>query len=332
MFNMIDDFVIYLRQELNRSRNTAMAYEQDVRVFFRWLGADPKDFDPASVTLNDVRAWIADLGARMSSASVRRKTQSIRAFYNWLVRTGKGEFNPAMDVILAKRSPRLPEIIKEVEMERLLNRDPEQPDQAESPVSRRGGYHRSLSDRRRRYIDARGHLVLNILYSTGIRQGELLGIHDSDINFSRKEVRVLGKRFQERVLPLPDELLEEIRQWQAIRDAYHDAKRTLRLSPDPALFPGGKGTLTKLSLYRIVHEALKSTTAAKKSPHVLRHTFATSMLNDGANLDTVREMLGHASLSTTEIYTHLTFEELKKNYDKAHPRNSGASEADSSEE
>ena len=124
-----------------------------------------------------------------------------------------------------------------------------------------------------------------------------------------------GKRNKQRIIPLPDPLLKEIADWQRIRN---DAFPTL---PHPApLFPGEKGTLSKMQLYRIVKENLASTSAAIKSPHILRHTFATSMLNHGANLDTVKEMLGHASLTTTEIYTHLTFEQLRKNYNSAHPR------------
>jgi len=161
----------------------------------------------------------------------------------------------------------------------------------------------------------RDHLILNLLYSTGLRQAELLTLRDCDISFSAAEAKVTGKRNKQRIVPLPPQLLDEIAEWQKERDARHPG-----LAYPAPLFPGNKVSLSKMQLYRIVKDALAGTTSAARSPHVLRHTFATSMLNHGANLDTVKEMLGHASLTTTEIYTHLTFDQLRKNYDNAHPR------------
>lgn len=290
-----EKFISYLSNELNRSPLTVEAYIRDINQFENWITAGEADrFDATSVTASDIRAWIGKMAKTDSASTLRRKTQSLRAYFKWMLKQGKITSNPAADVTLAKKGKHLPEFIRESEMEELLL--PEKEDDT------------SLTKTRNR-------LIISILYSTGIRQAELLGLRDTDISFSSKEAKVTGKRNKQRIIPLPDKLLHEIASWQKIRNEAFPGLP----SPTP-LFPGEKGTLSKMQLYRIVKENLGETTAALKSPHVLRHTFATSMLNHGANLDTVKEMLGHASLTTTEIYTHLTFEQLRKNYDSAHPR------------
>ena len=290
---MIEKFRSYLSNELNRSPLTIEAYLRDINQFSVWISGDLKsDFHPQSVTTSDIRAWLGELAEKENAVTLRRKTQSLRAFFRWLVRQGLMTSNPAADVTLAKKKKLLPEFIRETEMEKLLDTPP-------------------AND----YTSIRDHLILTILYSTGIRQAELLGLKDSDISFSSAEAKVTGKRNKQRIVPLPPALITQIREWQKIRN-----ERFPDLPVPSSLFPGTKGSLSKMQLYRIVNKGLSTTSSAAKSPHVLRHTFATSMLNHGANLDTVKEMLGHASLSTTEIYTHLTFEQLKKNYVSAHPR------------
>lgn len=292
------EFISYLSYELNRSANTVEAYLRDIRQFEEWVTAKkPENFDPTSVTTSDIRAWLGSIAGKESPTTLRRKTQSLRAFFRWMLKRGTIRNNPAADVILAKKGKHLPEFVRESEMESLMEKSND-PESASSDLK-----------------SFRNHLILSILYSTGIRQAELLGLKDSDISFSAGEAKVTGKRNKQRIIPLPEPLLKEIRQWQEMRNDHYP-----HLPRPVPLFPGERGTLSKMQLYRIVHDALEATSSAKRSPHVLRHTFATSMLNHGANLDTVKEMLGHASLTTTEIYTHLTFEQLKKNYDNAHPR------------
>lgn len=296
----MDKFISYLSNELNRSPHTVEAYIRDISQFKSWItSGNPDAFDPASVTMSDIRAWIGSLAKMDSPATLRRKTQSLRSFYRWLLKQGVVASNPASDVVLAKKGKHLPEFVREAEMEELLS--PSETAEGEET-----------------WKEMRDHLIISILYSTGIRQAELLGLRDSDISFSSKEAKVTGKRNKQRIIPLPQQLLDEIAAWQRIRD------RVMPGLPSPApLLPaahGGSGHISKMQLYRIVKERLGETSAAAKSPHVLRHTFATSMLNHGANLDTVKEMLGHASLTTTEIYTHLTFEQLRRNYQNAHPR------------
>ncbi|MDE6716869.1 MAG: tyrosine-type recombinase/integrase [Muribaculaceae bacterium] len=299
-----EEYVSYLQNELNRSPLTVDAYLRDIGQFISWITqGDPHTFSPTTVTLADIRTWLAEIALTESTTTLRRKTQSLRSFFRWLQRKGRMRGNPAADVILAKKGKHLPEFVRETEMESILDGTQENG-----------------------YIPARDRMILSLLYSTGIRQAELLGLKDSDISFYSKEMKVTGKRNKQRILPLPNALLHEIEEWQKIRNEHFPHL------PSPApLFPGEKGPLSKMHLYRIVKKGLSSTSSAAKSPHVLRHTFATVMLNHGANLDTVKEMLGHASLSTTEIYTHLTFEQLRRNYDNAHPRAAGPRDGSTTE-
>lgn len=297
---MIERFEQYMQLELNRSAHTIEAYGRDIRQFADWLGG----LDVASVTTTDMRAWLASLAPFESPLTLRRKAQSLRAFFHWLLKQGIINRNPAADIILAKAPKRLPEFVKEQEIEDLVN-------------------NKDTSDFRR----LRAHIIMLLLYSIGIRQDELLKLTDTDIDFSLREVKVTGKRMKQRIVPLPQELLEEIAAWQIARDTqYPDL-----VSPRP-LIAGPRGHLSKSALYKIVNEELSATSSSKKSPHVLRHTFATSMLNNGASLDAVKEFLGHSSLSTTQIYTHLSFNELKKSYTKAHPRSKNANKSDAKED
>lgn len=301
----LKQFKDYLLLELNRSNHTAVAYCHDIQQFGEWLtGKDNLDeVDMASVTSSDIRAWLGAIAHEDSPATVRRKTQSVRSYFRWLMQQKIICRNPASDIILAKTPKRLPEFVKEQEIENILeNYDPED------------------------FHSYRAHIIMLMLYSTGLRQEELRTLTDQDISFSMQEAKVTGKRNKQRVVPLAPELIEEICKWQKIRDAkYPDLAQ-----PKP-LIAGARGAVSKKTLYDIVRNSLSSSTSIKKSPHVLRHTFATSMLNDGAALDSVKEFLGHSSLATTQIYTHLSFKELRKAYDTAHPRSLGNSGHDMQE-
>lgn len=304
---IVATFASYLRHELNRSPHTIDAYVRDIRNFASWISGSPQGygFDPATVTVSDIRAWLGHLAKKESPLTLRRKAQSLRALFHWMLKTGKIENNPASDIILAKAPKKLPQFLKEEEIEKVISEN-------------------LIPDSDNEYSKARAHIVLLILYSTGLRQEELRMLSDSDINFSLREVKVTGKRSKQRVVPLPAELLEEIRTWQGIRNAHFSNLSSL--DKDIPLITGRNGRISKSALYNIVHNALSETTPEKKSPHLLRHTFATTMLNNGASLDSVKEFLGHASLSTTQIYTHLSFSELRESYSKAHPRSKKKSE------
>lgn len=291
---MTESFLTYLRTEQNRSRLTVEAYGRDLRQFAAWLG-DAARLDPSGVTATDIRGWLgAEAGKGTRPVSLRRKTQSLRAFFRWAMREGLCHSNPAEDIIPAKTPRHLPDIVKESDMESLL---------AELAGEDDGSFEK-----------ARTRLALTMLYSLGLRQAELLSITDRDINPHSLELRVTGKRAKQRVVPLPQELMDEISSYRRLRDKRHPGL------PEPApLLAGPHGRLSKKSLYLMVRDGLSSTPTGRKSPHTLRHTFATAMLNDGCDLDAVREMLGHSSLSTTQIYTHLSYKQIRDNY-KSHPR------------
>lgn len=293
---MIAEFKNYLRLELNRSEHTVNAYLRDVGQFAAWLGSDPEALAfPGAVSANDVRDWLGTMAAHgIGPASLRRKTQSLRALFRWAMRTGRIKTNPADDVTLAKLPHRLPDIVKPTELELLLDFDPG-------------------SD----YIAARSHLAINMLYSLGLRQAELLSLTDADLRDGSggHEIRVTGKGSKERVLPVPEPLVEEILKIRCMRDERYPGL------PEPRhLIAGPHGAVSPHILYDTVRSALAGTSAARRSPHILRHSFATALLGNGANLDAVRQLLGHASLSTTQIYTHLSTTELRQAYDAAHPR------------
>lgn len=290
------EFERYLRLELNRSEHTVSAYISDTGQFASWLGCEGVELvGSGRVSPNDIRDWLGSLAASGESpASLRRKTQSLRALFRWAMRRGLTESNPAAEVTLSKQPRRLPDIVKADEMEALLDFDPG-----------------------RDFHMCRLHLCLAMIYGLGLRQAELLSLTDADIRRASQghELRVTGKGNKERILPLPEELATEIAHWQQVRDHRYPDLAT----PKP-LIAGARGAINKATLYQAVRQALAGTSAARKSPHVLRHSFATALLANGANLDAVRQLLGHVSLSTTQIYTHLSMTELRQAYDAAHPR------------
>lgn len=304
--DIIADFRNYLLYELNRSLHTVEAYCRDVLEFIQWLPAEGSKFNATDVSTTDIRTWLGEIAEHRSSTTVRRKTQSLRAFYSWMMRKGFTMTNPAADIRLAKIPKHLPEFVKENEIEKVIC----DTEEGQTPGREQAG---SLLNQFRR---KRAHIILLTLYSTGIRREELHGLRDSDINSYSSEMRVTGKRSKQRIIPIPSDFMKELEEWKKIRNS-----RIPGLPIDPPLFPNRRGKpLSRATINNIVKDTLSSTSASKKSPHVLRHTFATLMLNGGSDLNSVKEFLGHSSLSTTQIYTHLSYSELKRNYDGAHPR------------
>jgi integrase/recombinase XerC len=282
----------------------------DLYQFIDFLipGDNKSSFDPKSVSKSDIRAWLNNIGLAGDSArTIRRKTQSIRSFFKYLLIINEIDINPASGIILAKIEKPLPEFIREDEMESVLTSI----DIACNETKKA----------ERRFVFLRNKLIMTMLYTTGIRQAELLGIKDSDINRYSKEIRVIGKRDKQRIIPISDELINDI-------DEYLTARNSLFPTTQSGnhLFTIKDKAMTQRTLYNIVHQNLSTTSSNKKSPHVLRHTFATSMLNNGADINSVKEFLGHTSLATTQVYTHISFAELKRSYDSAHPRGENAND------
>lgn len=290
---MIEAFLDYLRFERNYSEHTVVAYETDLRQFGDFLKSVGEELDYTNVDSDLIRSWVVNLMNSSKSTSVNRKLSSLRSFYRFLMKRGKTTVNPLAKIIGPKNSKPLPTFLRENDMDRLLDE-----------ISYGEGFE-AVRDR----------MILETFYATGMRLSELVGLNDTDVDFSAMQMKVTGKRNKQRLIPFAGELAADLREYIIIRnetipersDAFFVLKNGKRMYPE--------------KVYGIVRRNLaKVVSVKKKSPHVLRHTFATAMLNHEAELKSVKELLGHESLATTEIYTHTTFEELKKVYEQAHPR------------
>lgn len=300
---LIKSFTTYMRCELNYSAHTVLSYTTDLEQWRQWTvgdSGDASDFRPEDLTVSDIRAWIAHLSANgTASASLRRKLQAVRAFYRYLMLRGIVRSNVAADIKVARSGPRrLPVFIKETQTAGLLDRF--DPDSADT---------RHMRD----------HLIVLMLYTTGIRRSELVTLRDAAVDTCARELKVLGKRNKERIIPFGAELAEAIDRYRELRDADNPGAVA---SPGATLLTNAHGKpLDPREVYRVVHNTLLGHVDAERlSPHVLRHSCATDMLNNGADLTAVQQMLGHTSLATTQIYTHVSYRELKQNYQLAHPR------------
>lgn len=295
---MLDKFLDYLRYEINRSPLTVEAYETDIRQFQEWISpTKPLTTDFLSVTSNDVRAWLIYRSKKKDSPrTLRRKIISLRTFYKWLMKNNLIKHSPLHEIPLPKISKPLPDTITAQDLERVIKEKKDD---------------ESMSEEKK----ALHLLIVELLYSLGLRRAELVGINDADISFSNSEIKVTGKRSKQRIIPVPQKLLAQIQDWQIVRN-----KNQVCPNSDCPLFLIKGRRITPNQVYRIVRQTLADTSSRKKSPHALRHTFASEMLNGGAEIDSVREFLGHSSLTTTQIYTHISFKDIKKAYILAHPR------------
>ena len=291
---LIKSFLDYLRLERNYSEKTLVSYETDLREFEDYLEETEAELELAKVHSDVVRNWIVSLMDKGRAAtSVNRKLSSLRSFYHFLLRRKRITVNPMLKIVGPKKKKPLPSFVREKDMDRLLD-----------GVPFREGYE-----------GCRDRIILEVFYVTGMRLSELIGLNDVDVDFLAKLVKVTGKRNKQRLIPFGNELEKDLLIYNKVRnetfpegtEAFFVRKNGKRMYP--------------MQVYRLVRRNLsKVVTLKKRSPHVLRHTFATAMLNDNAELRAVQELLGHESLSTTEVYTHTTFEELKKVYELAHPR------------
>ena len=295
---MMVEFLNYLSLERAYSPHTVAGYENDLRAFEAYLGKTESGLGLQDVDADLVRGWAMDLmSAGMKATSVNRKLSSLRTFYKYLLKKGVVKVSPMQNVGGPKKSKPLPQFVREDDMERMLCATA----QGES------------------WQEVREHVVLQLFYETGIRLSELVGLNDSDVDFVRMAVKVTGKRNKQRIMPIGKGLADSLRRYMNSRDEVLQSSISSAQSP---LFVTDKGDRVYPHwVYRVVRKNLSQVvTLKKRSPHVLRHTFATAMLNNAAELEAVKELMGHESVSTTQIYTHTTFEELKKAYKQAHPR------------
>lgn len=289
----IDEFLIYLQAEKRYAEHTIKAYKNDINQFHAFC--QDNDHEGMDLHYRTIRSWVVFLmDSGYSSRSVNRKLASLGTYCKYLIRRGDLDSNPLDRVLKPKLNKRVPAFVDEGQMDRLL----------------------ADFDFGDDFSGIRNRLVMDLLYQTGMRRAELTGLRTGSVNLSGKSIKVLGKRNKERLIPLNDELVLAIERYMLVRDDVmtDDGENHLLLTEK------GKPVYDKL-VYRIVNRYLAMvTTLHKKSPHVLRHTFATHMLNRGADLNAIKEILGHANLSATQVYTHNSVKKLKSIYNQAHPR------------
>lgn len=291
---LTDSFLDYLRYERNYSDDTVKAYGEDIRQFQEFGGEDVGLQSPSEVVVDVVREWMIHLmNLGYATTSVNRKLSSLRSYYKYLLRKGEVKVDPLRKITGSKNKKNLPVFVKESEMNRLLDDE----------------------DFGEGFEGCRDHLVIAMFYATGMRLSELIGLDDGDVDFAASVIKVTGKRNKQRLIPFGEELRVEMETYVKQRD------ESVPVRSD-AFFVRKTGERLYPNIVRkiVTRNLSKVVTVKKRSPHVLRHTFATSMLNHEAELGAIKELLGHESLATTEIYTHTTFEELKKVYNQAHPR------------
>jgi len=286
-------FLDYLTFQKRYSKHTITAYRNDLITFVDYVQVFFEIDEIQAITRRMVSSFIADLAeSGISSRSINRKLSSIQSFFSFLIKEGIQESNPAKSVQRPKTSSHLPSVMRSEQIEQLF--DPEQ-------------FSKDLQGKR-------DYALLSVLYACGLRRDELINLKISDIDFHVGQLKVLGKRNKERIVPIAPQLAQ-------VLTNYIEERKALETS-EPYLFLTSKAQKIYPSLvYDIVKNYLsKVTTMKKRSPHVLRHTFATHLLNEGANLQSIKELLGHASLATTQVYTHTSLEKLKDVYNQAHPR------------
>ncbi|MFA6831507.1 MAG: tyrosine-type recombinase/integrase [Bacteroidaceae bacterium] len=295
---MVDTFVTYLRYERNYSEETISNYQCDLLQVEKFL-LEMSNLDMLvweNVQSSDINEWVAYLmDSGYMSSTVRIKLSSLRSFFKYLLRCKVILKDPMQCVVAPKKSKKLPAFLREQEVDQLLD---------------------EVSDDTN-FEAVRDQLIIQFFYMTGVRVSEMLNLIDVDVDFLRNSIRVLGKRNKERDIPFGEELFVMMKSYVKMRDGI------LGVSLPQRFFVRLNGeAMTYSQVLKIVRFRLSKVSSLKKrSPHVLRHTFATAMMNSGADIAAVQALLGHASLATTQIYTHTTFEELKKVYNQAHPRN-----------
>lgn len=284
-----NNFLKYIEFEKRYSKHTLISYDTDLTQFFTFLDVEYDIFDISEVTHQIIRSWISSMLDRgISSRSVNRKITTLKSFYKYLMQEDEVTENPTQKIISPKNAKKLPVFVEKSKMDELLS-------EIEFPDT---------------YEGERDKLIIDVFYMTGMRLSELLGIKKEDIDFSKSSIKVLGKRNKERIIPLSINLLNQLKKFSEKNkiNSYffvnHESKK-----------------LSSKNIYNIVNKYLSMVSSLeKRSPHILRHTFATHMLNNGADINAIKEILGHANLSATQVYTHNTIEKLKTIYKQAHPR------------
>ena len=292
--NNIDAFVAYLKNERRYSVHTLSAYKSDVTWFFGFIANQYQIEDFNLVTTPMVKSWIYNgIEEKLSPRSINRRLTAVNTYYKYLLRTGSIEKNPLSTISGIKTSKRLYEWVEQKDMDTILDYNVFTPD----------------------FKGQRDKLIIELLYGTGIRRAELIGLKTQDIDLKGKTIKVLGKRNKERIIPIPVTLAHATEEYLTMRNAegFGEKKHLLLTDTGSPLYP--------MFVQRCVKKLIGAVSnISKTSPHVLRHSYATHLLNNGADINAIKELLGHASLAATQVYTHNSIERLKTIYKQAHPK------------
>lgn len=289
------EFLEYLRSEKRYSPHTLTNYEIDLRQFFQFAADGYEISSPKEINHQVARSWVVDLmNDDISPKSIQRKLSTLRSYFKFLLRQGIVDANPMLKVQAPKTPKRLPNFVEEGKMQELFNGDHFAKD----------------------HSGQRDQLIITLFYETGIRLSELIGLRESDVDQGSHQLKVLGKRNKERIVPFSHQTGQQIKEYCVEKRSAFENLET----PNLIVSDKGKKLYPELVRRKVNDYLGLVTTAQKKSPHVLRHTFATHMLNNGASLNSVKELLGHASLSATQVYTHNTIEKLKNIHALTHPK------------
>lgn len=297
MEKIVAGFVSYISKEKRFSQHTVLAYSKDLEQFVFHLRENLEITKIEEVDHHDIRSWIISIleDEKLQPVSVNRKVSCLRSFYKYLVRNDLVTKNPMERITSLKMKKKLPLFLEQKQMESLLDQ-------------------MAFGDD---FSGIRDKLIIELLYCTGMRRAELIGLRSVNVNRSKKELKVLGKRNKERIIPLSDVSMALIEGYQQLRSTQFPDSQSVEF----LLLNDNGDQMSDGFVYRKVNRYLRLvTTVKKKSPHILRHTFATHMLNNGADLNAIKELLGHANLSATQVYTHNSIEKLTQIYKQAHPR------------
>ena len=291
---MIDSFLKYLQFEKRVSPHTLLAYKTDLQQFSAFIQSTFAEFKPEAADYGMIRSWIINLvEGKIEALSVNRKIACLRSFYKFLLRQECIGKDPMLKIKGLKTKKQLPSFVKEGDMIALLDHS-----------DFNGGF-RSIREK----------LVLELFYATGIRLSELISLKENQIDLRNQTIKVIGKRNKERVIPFSKGIVPIINEYISIRN------KEIEVKEHGFLFVTDKGEpCYPMLIYRSIKTYLKNTSSEKQSPHVLRHTYATHLLNKGAEINAVKDLLGHSSLAATQVYTHNSMEKLKKVFDQAHPK------------
>jgi integrase/recombinase XerC len=289
---MVERFLKYIKYEKRYSEHTVLAYQNDLTQFSTFVSSEFEEL-PENASYAIIRSWIISLSEKnVEPRSINRKIASLRTFFKFLMKQGIIARDPVVRIKILKSKKKLPHFVTESDMTAIL-------DNSVVPEDHDG---------------LRNVLIIELLYGTGIRLSELIGLKNASVNFGDMSIKVLGKRNKERIIPFSDPLVNLLKKYREVRD------REIG-NQSPFLLVTNKGKkLYPVLVNRIVKRKLADASVEKKSPHVLRHSYATHLLNHGAELNAVKDLLGHSSLAATQVYTHNTMEKLKKIFDQAHPK------------